>query len=307
MATTAARRPSRSGFLTIRRREALEGYLFALPWIIGFSVFVAVPFVSSLALSFTDYRIGGAIDFIGLANYQAMFTSDDLFWVTLYNTFYYVVFAVSLGITTSLLMALLMNSRVKGIALFRTAVYVPSIVSGVALSFLWLFLLDPSLGLINYVLRVLGMTPPLWLQDEVWSKPGLILMQLSTAGGSTMVVFLSGLQGVPQALYEAAEIDGASRFSRFRNVTIPMISPVVLFNVVVGIIGAFQVFTQAYVMTNGGPGNSTLFYVLQLYNTAFYWGHMGYGSALAWVLFVIILIFTLIQLKLADRWVYYEH
>lgn len=293
--------------LNIHQREAVDGYLFALPWIIGFAVFVAVPFVSSFFLSFTSYRIGGAMSYIGIGNYQQIFTQDPLFWPSLYNTFYYVIFSVSLGVIASLLMALLMNNKVRGIAFFRTSVYVPSVVSGVALSFLWLFLLDPSIGLLDYVLRQIGLTAPLWLQSEVWAKPALILMRLSTVGGATMVIFLAGLQGVPQALYEAAEIDGASRLTRFWHVTLPMISPVMLFNVVVGIIGGFQIFTEAYVMTEGGPNNATMFYVLHLYNTAFYWGHLGLGSALAWVLFVIILVFTLIQLRVADQWVYYEH
>lgn len=293
--------------LTLRRREAVDGYVFASPWIVGFLVFVAIPFVSSFALSFTEYRIGGQISFIGLANYQQLFTQDPLFWIALYNTLYYVIFSVSLGVVGSLLMALLMNNRVRGIVFFRTSVYVPSVVSGVALSFLWLFILDPSIGLVNLALRSLGITAPLWLQSEVWAKPALVLMHLSTVGGATMVIFLAGLQGVPQSLYEAAEIDGAGRLTRFWHVTLPMISPVMLFNVVVGIINGFQIFTQAYVMTQGGPNNATLFYVLHLYNTAFYWGHMGLGSALAWVLFTIILVFTLMQLRLADQWVYYEH
>lgn len=293
--------------LTLRQREALEGYLFAAPWFIGFSIFVAIPFLSSLFLSLTQYRIGDQPRFVGLANYQQMLTKDPFFWISLYNTAYYTIFSVVLGIVASLLLALLMNQSVPGIALFRTAVYVPSIVSGVALAFLWLFLLDPSLGLVNYILRELGIWAPLWLQSEEWAKPGIILMQLSHAGGASMVVFLAGLQGVPQSLYEAAAIDGANRLQRFWHVTLPMISPVVLFNLVVGAIAAFQVFTPAYVLTQGGPNNATLFYVLHLYNTAFWWGHVGYGAALAWVLFAIILGFTLVQLRLSNRWVYYEH
>lgn len=290
----------------LRRHEALYGILFTTPWIIGFLAFVAAPFLASLVLSFTSYKVGVDSEWIGLANYREMFAGDNLFWKSLYNTGYYVLFAVPLGTAGSLLLALLMNQKVRGIPIFRTMVYVPSIVSGVAVAYLWMWLLDPNIGLINYVLRALHLPAPLWAQSEAWAKPALVLVSLYSIGGGTMVIFLAGLQNIPESLYEAASLDGASAWRKFWAITAPMLSPIILFNVVVAIIGTFQVFTQAYIMTRGGPANATMFYVLYLYNVAFWYGRMGYGSALAWILFIIILIFTLIQLKLSNRWVYYE-
>lgn len=290
-----------------RRREALEGYLFAAPWLIGLLVFFAGPFLYSFGLSLTNFKIGHPIRWIGLGNYLEMFTRDDRFGISLYNTAYYVLLSVPLGIMVSLLLALLMNHNLKGIPLFRTAVFVPSIVSGVSVALLWMWILDPSIGLVNYALRQIGLHGPLWLQSEVWAKPALVLVSLSSAGGSTMVIFLAALQNIPSVLYEAAEIDGARGIHKFFHITLPMISPVMLFNIITGIIGAFQVFTVAYVVTSGygGPHNATLFYALYLYDIAFWWGRMGYGAALAWVMFVIILFFTLLQLRLSERWVYY--
>ncbi|MEZ4868275.1 MAG: sugar ABC transporter permease [Caldilineaceae bacterium] len=290
----------------MRRHEAFYGILFTTPWIIGFLAFVAAPFVTSLVLSFTSYKVGVDSEWVGFQNYVAMFTDDDLFWKSLYNTGYYVLFAVPLGIIGSLLVALLMNQKVRGIPIFRTMVYVPSIVSGVAVAYLWMWLLDPNIGLVNYILRSLHLPAPLWAQSEAWAKPALIVVSLYSIGGSTMVIFLAGLQNISEALYEAAALDGAGAWRKFWTITLPMLSPIILFNFVVGIIGSFQVFTQAYVMTQGGPANATMFYVLYLYNVAFWYGRMGYGSALAWILFIIILVFTLVQLKVSNRWVYYE-
>ncbi len=204
------------------------------------------------------------------------------------------------------MIALLMNQKVREIPVFRTMVYVPSIVSGVAVAYLWMWLLDPNIGLVNFVLRAVNLPAPLWTQSETWAKPALVLVSLYSIGGSTMVVFLAGLQNISESLYEAADLDGADPLRKFLNITLPMLSPIILFNFVVGIIASFQVFTQAYLMTRGGPANSTMFYVLYLYNVSFWYGRMGYGSALAWALFMIILIFTLLQIKITDRWVYYE-
>jgi len=290
----------------MRRHEAFYGILFSAPWLIGFLAFVATPFIASLILSFTSYKVGIGSEWIGFQNYVEMFTDDNLFWKSLYNTGYYVLFAVPLGLIGSLLVALLMNQKVRGIPIFRTMVYVPSIVSGVAVAYLWMWLLDPNIGLINYGLRALHLPAPLWTQSEAWAKPALVLVSLYSIGGSTMVIFLAGLQNISEALYEAASLDGAGPWRKFWTITLPMLSPIILFNFVVAIIGSFQVFTQAYVMTQGGPANATMFYVLYLYNVAFWYGRMGYGSALAWILFIIILIFTLIQLKVSNRWVYYE-
>ncbi len=291
---------------SMRRDEAWHGILFAGPWIIGFLAFVAGPFLASFVLSFTSYKVGVGATWIGLSNYAEMFGDDPLFWKSLYNTGYYVFMAVPLGVLGSLMLAVLLNQKLNGIPVFRTMVYVPSIVSGVAVAYLWMWLLDPNIGLINFFLRAVNLPAPLWTQSETWAKPALVLVSLYGIGGSTMVIFLAGLQNISESLYEAAELDGAGRLRRFSHITLPLLSPIILFNFVVGIIGSFQVFTQAYLMTRGGPANATMFYVLYLYNVAFWYGRMGYGSALAWILFIIILIFTLIQLKISNRWVFYE-
>lgn len=306
MAITAWRNLRREYRSPLRRYEAWYGVLFAGPWIVGFLAFTAGPFIASLVLSFTNYKVGVGSEWIGIRNYQEMFTGDPLFWRVLYNTGYYVFFAVPLGVVGSLMIALLMNRKVRGIPVFRTMVYVPSIVSGVAVAYLWMWLLDPNIGLVNFVLREVGLPAPLWTQSETWAKPALVLVSLYGIGGSTMVVFLAGLQNISETLYEAADLDGAGSLRKFWGITLPMLSPIILFNFIVGLIGSFQIFTQAYLMTRGGPANATMFYVLYLYNVAFWYGRMGYGSALAWILFMIILVFTLLQLKLSNRWVYYE-
>ncbi len=285
--------------------EARDGYLFALPWIAGFMLFYLGPIVATFILSFTEYKIPLSPEWVGLNNYISLFTQDAQFGIALYNTVYYSVFVVPLSICGSLVMAMLMNKDLRGITAYRTAVYLPSVTSGVAVALLWLWLLDPNIGIINYILGKLGLPQPLWLQSEKWAKPALILMQLSYIGGNTMIVFLSGLQGVPQSLYEAADIDGANWWYKFRYITIPMLSPIILFNLIMAVINSFQVFTQAFVMTQGGPNNATMFYVYYLYNVAFWWGRLGYASALAWILFIIVFILTVIQLKLSGRWVYY--
>ena len=205
----------------------------------------------------------------------------------------------------ALFLAVLLNQKVRGLALFRTIFYLPSVTSGVAVSLLWMWLLDPNGGLVNTLLSYLGIRGPLWLQSPVWSKPALILMSLWGTGG-TMVIYLAGLQGIPEQLYEAASIDGANSWARFRHITIPMLSPTIFFTLIIGVINSFQAFTQAYVMTSGGPVNSTLFYVYYIYRRGFQYLHMGYACALAWILFVILLFFTAMQFKLSSQWVFYE-
>jgi len=290
---------------SMKRRKALEGYLFASPWIAGFLLFTAGPMIASLALSFCKYDILTTLKWIGLENYRQLF-SAQLFWTALYNTVYWVVFGVPLRLAMALLLALLMNRKLRGTPLFRTIFYVPSVVSGVALAMLWVWLFEPSVGLINTFLRMLGIAnPPLWLGSEQWSKPALIIMSLWGVGG-TMVIFLAGLQDIPEQLYEAAEIDGAGAWHKFRAITIPLLTPSIFFNLIMGIINSFQVFTQAYVMTRGGPLYSTYFYVLYIYDEGFQYMHMGYASALAWILLLIILTLTLIQFYFSRRWVVYE-
>lgn len=291
-----------------RRREALAGWAFASPWVLGLVLFNVYPFIYSFVLSLTNFRIGYPQAWIGLGNYVEMFTDDRVFGKAFGNTAYFVALGVPLGLVASLLLALLLNQKLRGIPLFRTMVFVPSIVAGVAVALLWMWILDPNIGLVNFLLRKIGISsPPLWLQDETWSKPALILMTLTGAGGATMVIFLAGLQNIPTELYDAAKIDGANAVRQFFFVTIPMLSPVILFNTITGIIGAFQVFTLAYVATDGqgGPNNSTMFYALYLYNISFWWGRMALGAAMAWFMFVVIMLFTLLQLGLSRRWVFY--
>jgi multiple sugar transport system permease protein len=294
---------------TVRRRkisrEALWGYFFIAPWIIGFIIFTLGPVLASLGLSFMDYELISAPTWRGLRNYAELITQDRLFGLSLYNTIYYTLFSVPLGIIAAFLLALLLNVKLPGMNLYRTVFYLPAVTAGVAVSLLWIWLFNPQFGLINYLLRSLGLPGPGWLVDPAWSKPAFIMMSVWAVGG-TAVIFLAGLQGVPRSLYEAAEIDGANTWQRFRNVTIPMMTPVIFFNMIVGIIGSFQVFTSAYVMTQGGPRESTLFYVLYLFRQGFKLLRMGYAAAMAWILFIIIIVLTLIQLRLSRKWVYYE-
>jgi multiple sugar transport system permease protein len=287
------------------RRETLWGYIFVAPWIIGFLIFTLGPVIASFALSFTDYELIVAPVWVGLKNYRTLLTQDRLFGLSLYNTAYYSFFSVPLGIIVAFLLAMLLNVQLPGMKVYRTVFYLPTVTSGVAVSILWIWLFNPQFGLINYLLRSIGLPAPGWLVDPTWSKPAFILMSLWGVGG-TAVIFLAGLQGVPRSLYEAAEIDGANAWAKFWNVTVPMMSSVIFFNLIMGIIGSFQVFTSAYVMTRGGPQNSTLFYVLYLFKKGFGMLQMGYAAAMAWILFLIILLLTLIQFRLAERWVYYE-
>lgn len=290
---------------SLRGREAATGYVFAAPWLLGLLIFTLGPIIASFALSFTDYPIVKAPQWVGFENYHTLLTDDPLFWTSLSNTLYYTMLVVPLNMALGLGIAILMNEPLPGMRLFRTLYYLPSVVSGVAVSVLWAWILNPDFGLINTLLGYIGLPGPPWLASDVWSKPSLILMSLWGVGGS-MVIYLAGLQGIPAHLYEAAEIDGAGALSRFRHVTLPMMSPTLLFTLIVNTIGSFQVFTQAYVITGGGPVNSTLFYVLYLFRNAFEFFKMGYASAMAWILFLIILGLTFLQLRLARRWVYYE-
>jgi multiple sugar transport system permease protein len=285
-------------------RETFWGYIFIGPWLIGFLIFSLGPVVASFILSFTRYELITAPSWIGADNYVEMLTKDRLFWQSLYNTLYYTLFSVPLGLTFAFLLALLLNRRLPGIGVYRTVFYLPVVSSGVAISLLWIWLFNPQFGLLNYLLGLLGLPGPGWLTDSTWAKPALVLMSLWSVGGTT-VILLAGLQGVPATLYEAAALDGANEWNRFWHITVPMMSPVIFFNFIIGIIGSFQVFTQAYVMTQGGPQNATLFYVLHLFKQGFGLFRMGYAAALAWLLFLIILLLTLVQMVLARRWVYY--
>lgn len=284
--------------------EYRDGYLFILPWLIGFVIWVAIPMLASAYIALTDWDIVTPARWVGLAGFLKLLR-DDRFYLSLYNTAYYVVIGVPTHVALALIAALAMNLSIRGIGIFRTLYYLPSVTPAVASAMLWLWLFNAEFGLVNHGLRAVGLPGVLWLQDPRWSKPAFILMSYWSIGAQ-MVILLAGLQSIPQHLYEAAEMDGAGRFARFRHVTLPLLTPSIFFTLIVGFIGAFQVFTQAYIMTSGGPVNSTLFYVLYLYRTGFENFQMGYASALAWVLFVIILAITLLQFRIADRWVYYE-
>ncbi len=295
---------------TIRR--TVEGYLFVSPWIAGFLLLTAGPMIASLYISGTSWTMLSPPVWVGAQNYARLLRDDPRFGTSLLNTAYYVALAVPLGLAVSLLLALLLNRRFAGRGIFRTVFFLPSITNLVAVSLLWMWILNPEYGLLNSALRAAGIQGPLWFQSEEWAKPALVLMSLWGTGG-TMIVFLAALQGIPGDLYEAASLDGAGTFSKFFHITLPMISPAFLFNLIVGIIGSFQVFTQAYVMTGsaqpgseGGPNNATLFVVLYLYKKAFQEFTMGYAASIAWVLFFLILAATLVQMKIARRWVYYE-
>ncbi len=290
-----------------KRREALEFYIFISPWIIGFIIFTAYPLAFSLFLSFHEWDLLGPWKYVGASNYVTMFTKDELFKQSLKVTAIYTGASVPLGLCIALIVAMLLNrSSIKGLSVFRTIFYLPSVLSGVAVAVLWMWIFNPEFGVINYLLQLLlGIEGPAWLASEEWVLPALIIMSLWGIGGG-MIIFLAGLQGVPQELYESAELDGATGWHKFRYITIPLITPVILFNLITGVIGSFQTFTQAYVMTNGGPNNASLFYILNLYNQSFRNLRMGYGCALAWALFLVILICSLLLLWTSNRWVYYE-
>ena len=297
---------TQSAFWTLGRREAVEGLLYVSPFLLGFLIFTLYPIVASLYLSFTKYNILQPPSWIGLTNYQEAFFHDNLFWISLARTAEYAIASVLLGILGSLGAALLLNQSFRGTELFRTFFFLPSITPIVASALLWTWIFQPSIGLLNYLLGFVGIAGPGWLQSTAWAIPSLVIIALwGTIGGSQMIVFLAGLQGVPQEMYEAADMDGADPWRKFVNITLPLISPTVLFNVVLGVIAALSVFSLAYIATGGGPAYATLFYVYHLFNNAFQFSQMGYASALAWIFLVIVLVLTLLQFRLSDRWVYY--
>ena len=296
--------------MTRRERQSFwHGIAFTAPWIVGLTVFTLYPVLASLYYSFCDYSVLQPPVWSGLENYSRLFR-DDLFWLSLKNTLYFAALSIPLGTVVSLSLAMLLNCEVKGTSLFRTIFYLPSIVPIVASSMLWLWIFNGSYGLLNWALGpivgLFGGKPPTWLTDPNWAKPALVMMGLWGVGNS-MVIYLAGLQDVPKELYEAAEIDGATPSRQFWHVTLPMLSPVIYFNVVMGIIGSLQTFTQAFVMTgpDGPPARSTLFYALYLFTTAFYDLRMGYASAMAWILFIIIVLLTVFATKWFEKRVHY--
>jgi multiple sugar transport system permease protein len=288
------------------RREAFEALAFLSPWIIGFVLFIGGPIVASLLMSFYRWDpsdLNHSTQFIGIANYRELFR-DEMLRLSLYNTILYAAMYIPSSICTALLLAVLLNQRLPGMRLFRTILYLPTITQGVATFALWRIVYDADRGPINRFLGLFTNHPPGWLIDPAWSKPAIVLMNLWSVGGM-MLIFLAGLQNIPRQLYEAASIDGAGRWRQFTNITLPMLSPTILLNMIMATIGAFQVFAAAYILTNGGPARSTLFYAYYLFNRAFVYFNMGYASAMAWLLFLIILALTVLQLRYARRWVHY--
>jgi multiple sugar transport system permease protein len=291
--------------LTLAQRRNLNGYLCISPFILGFFLWFVIPALVAIYLVFHDWNLIAPPEFVGLKNIERLFR-DTLFWQSLRVTIVYTLLSVPLGLIFSFLLALLINVKIRGIALFRTIYYLPSIVPAVANAVLWAWVLNTEFGLINSILRSVGFTKIRWLQDPAIALPALVLVSLWSVGGP-MIIFLAGLQGIPDIYYEAAEIDGAGRWTKLRHITIPLMSPIIFFNLVIGIIGTFQVFTVGFLITDGGPQNATLFFVLYIYRNAFEYLDMGYAATLSWVLFFIIMALTLVVFKYLGSRVYYEN
>ena len=289
-------------------QRALWGYVFALPWIIGLFVFWVGPILTSFYYSFTSFEVVGSPKWLGTANYVRAFSQDDLFYQSLGRTFLFAFVYVPAAIVGALLLASLLNQKLKGTTLYRTVFFLPHLIPAVALAVVWGFLLSPRIGPINMMLRDIGIeNPPAWLSSRDTALWSVIMINVWAAmGGNTMLIFLAGLQGVPQELYEAAEIDGAGALRKFWNVTLPLLTPTIFFNMVLAIIAALKVFTTAWVATKGGPSYATWFFALHIYTEAFQYFRLGYASSLAWVLTVIVLFFTWIQVQFSRRWVHYE-
>lgn len=300
---------ARPALVSPRRMKALranlEGWLWASPFLIGFVLFTAGPFAASLVLSFTDWDIVSPPEFVGLANFVEAFTDDKQTWHSLEVTTIFAVTSVPLSLFFGLALALLLNAKIRGLEVYRTVYYLPAVISGVAVAFMWKWILASDWGVVSILLSYVGIEAPGWLTDPAWALPSVVMMSLWGVGGA-MVIYLAGLQGIPTDLYEAAEVDGAGWLARLRHITLPMMTPVLFFQLLMGLIGALQIFTQIFILTNGGPQYATNFFMLHLYQRAFKDFRMGYGSALAWILFVYIMILTLIVLRTSRSWVYYE-
>jgi multiple sugar transport system permease protein len=297
--------PARSG-RRLLRQQTIEGYACILPWLIGFVFFVAGPMLAAFAISFTDWSMLSTPEFIGLDNYKRLL-NDPLFYTVLFNTAFISFLAVPLHLAIALVIALGLNEKLHGINIYRTIFYLPSQMPVVASALLWLWILNPDFGLANALLDVLGLPPLRWLFDPQLSKPSIVLITTWGGVGVPMIIFLAGLQGVPETLHEAASIDGAGSFARFRHITLPMLSPIIFFNLIIGIIASFQAyFTLVFITTQGGPANTSLIYIVYIYFKAFRDFDMGYAATLAWVLFLIVLVLTGLNFLLARFWVHYE-
>lgn len=289
----------------VMRREALAGYAFISPWLIGFIFFMALPILASFVISFTRWNIVSPPKWVGLKNYVRIFTADKAFWQSLKVTFRYAAIYLPLTTVAGLVTAMALNTKVKGVGIFRALFYLPYITPQIAATLIWMWVLNPRYGLLNTALSWFGVEGPNWFHDPDTAIYGIIMIALWGVGGSA-VIYLAGLQNIPEQLYEAAQIDGANPWQQFWSVTVPMLSPTIFFQVIVELIGVFQTFTPAFVATEGGPLKSTYFYMLHIYNKAWQSLRMGYASALAWILTIIILIFTLFIFKSSALWVHYE-
>jgi len=290
------------------RRRAFQGYAFLTPWLIGFFAFTALPIVVSVILSFTRYSVLRPPQFIGLKNYRhALLGGDDLVWPSIGRSFYYAILSVPLGLIASLTIAILLNQKLKFLAFWRTLYFLPSLTPSVATAYIWRWLFNPEIGVLKPVFEFVGLPMPRWFSSMEWAIPSLVIVSLwQGAGGAGMIIFLAGLQDVPVELMEAAEIDGAGRWRKFWHITIPMLSPVIFFNFIMGMIGALRVFDTAFVATCGGPAYATWFISLHIYQTAFVYFDMGYAAALSWLLAAIIIALTILQFRLSKYWVFYQ-
>ena len=296
------------GMTKREKKEARAGWLFISPWVIGFICLTGGPLLFSLYASFTNYNMTSRMDFVGLENYVRMFRKDPVFWKSLGNTLYYVLLAVPASCVCAIFLATLLNRKVKGTPVFRMLFYLPTVLSGVAVYQLWIQLLAPQSGLVNSVLRLFGIEGPSWLADPAWTKPSLVMMRV-WALGTSMLLYLSSMNSVSKDLYEAADIDGATFLQKFRKITLPQISPIIFFDIITNMTGAFQVFQEALVMSKNGkgdPAGSLLFYNLHIYDEAFTRYNMGYAAAMAWFLLVIVMTITLINLVASKYWVHTE-
>ena len=280
-------------------------YLFILPWVAGFLIFTLGPLIFSLIMSFFDWPIVGKPEFIGLGNYIEMFTQDPLFWKSLGVTLKFAAIFVPLNLIVALGLAMLLNQKVKGLSIFRTIFYVPSVISGVSLAMIWSWVFDYEFGILNYLISLTGLQGPNWLGDPKWSIIAMVIASV-WGQGTLMLVFLAGLKDIPKELYEAASIDGAGKIQQFFTITLPMLTPTILFNLVTTVISAFQQMTLALLLTGGGPLHSTYFYAMHVYNNAFKHYKMGYSAANAWFMFLIILSLTMLIFRSSAVWVYYE-
>ncbi len=287
------------------KRETILGWVMVSPFLIGFVFLTAIPMIASFVISFSEWDMLSNPEWIGFDNYKKLFFEDALALHSLNITILFTIVSIPLNILFGLALAMLLNTSIRGLAIFRTIYYLPAILSGVAVALMWRWIFSTQFGLLNALLDIIGIEGPAWLTDRIWVLPSFVIMRLWSVGGG-MIIYLAGLQSIPTNLYEAASIDGANWWHKTRFITLPLLSPTIFFQLIVGFIFSMQIFTEAFIMTNGGPADASLFFLLYLYRQAFQYFDMGYASALAWVLFVVILFLTIVMFKTSRFWVYYE-